>query len=142
MRDKGFLIKTDRVTNADDEGTTLTRQVRGSAFRHTAVRENHMLARLNATLGPRGVVAANEAMGVYVYGPPNQPFGPDVSVPACAVTHTKGDRRLGTHILAGESGCLVPVQSSSYPSCFLFAHVVANIARSFLVVAVVSVDRK
>lgn len=35
------------------------------------------------------------------YGPPNQPFGPEWSVPCCIVESTLGDRRLGTHVLSG-----------------------------------------
>ena len=41
-----------------------------------------------------------QAMGAYEYDAPNQPFGPDLSVPACIVEGTRGDRRLGSHVLA------------------------------------------
>ena len=41
-----------------------------------------------------------QAMGAYEYDAPNQPFGSDLSVPACIVEGTRGDRRLGSHVLA------------------------------------------
>ena len=78
-----------------------TRQTRGAAWMHTAVRENFMAAQLDASMGPAGILGANGAMGIYRYDAPNQPFGPAVSVPACIVETTRGDRRLGSHVLAG-----------------------------------------
>lgn len=78
-----------------------TRQMRGSAWLHTAIRENYVLAQLSRVLEPRGILGGNSAYGMYLYGAPNQPFGPDVSVPACVVCTTRGERRLGSHVLAG-----------------------------------------
>jgi len=100
--DEGFIVKETKLggaANAEAEDTT--RQIRGCAWLHTAIRENHIAATLAAALEVEGVTGANGAQGAFVYGPPNQPFGPDVSVPACVVTSTVGDRRLGTHVLAG-----------------------------------------
>lgn len=94
--DEGFVIKSE-VNPAGD----FTRQIRGSAWLHTAIRENYMTAELAKTMEPKGMLGANVAMGAYVYDAPNQPFGPDVSVPACIVQQTHGDRRLGTHVMAG-----------------------------------------
>lgn len=99
----GFIVRevADPLVTADSEVKAVTRQVRGSAWLHTALRENYVLAQLAKALEPQGIIGANAAHGVYLYGPPNQPFGPAVSVPACVVCKTLGDRRLGTHVLAG-----------------------------------------
>mmetsp|Transcript_21614 Transcript_21614/g.40034 ORF Transcript_21614/g.40034 Transcript_21614/m.40034 type:complete len:702 (+) Transcript_21614:50-2155(+) len=94
--DEGFTVKSE-VNPAGD----FTRQIRGSAWLHTAIRENYMAAHLANSMEPKGILGANVAMGAYVYDAPNQPFGPDVSVPACIVQQTHGDRRLGTHVMAG-----------------------------------------
>lgn len=97
--DEGFIVKQETYNRDGQEQFTLT--IRGSAWMHTAIRENAMTARLAAAMEPHGVMGANIAMGAYEYGAPNQPFGPDVSVPACIVEGTLGDRRLGTHVIAG-----------------------------------------
>ena len=94
--DEGFVVKSE----VNPQGQ-FTRQIRGAAWLHTAVRENYMAAHLSRSMHPQGILGANGAMGVYVYDAPNQPFGPDVSVPACIIERTYGDRRLGTHVLAG-----------------------------------------
>eukprot|EP00930_Biecheleria_cincta_P047396 TRINITY_DN32849_c0_g1_i1.p1 TRINITY_DN32849_c0_g1~~TRINITY_DN32849_c0_g1_i1.p1 ORF type:complete len:627 (+),score=110.64 TRINITY_DN32849_c0_g1_i1:53-1933(+) len=94
--DEGFTVQSDL-----NSGKELTRQIRGSAWLHTAVRENFMAAQLASSMQPRGMLGANEAMGIYMYDAPNQPFGPSVSVPACIIEKTLGDRRLGTHVMAG-----------------------------------------
>jgi len=97
--DEGFVVKTEI-----DAGTgKLTRQIRGCAWKHTAVRENFMTAHLAKTLEKKGIFGANESFGMYRYGPPNQPFGSAISVPACIVERTRGDRRMGTHVMAGLS---------------------------------------
>ena len=92
----------------DDEGFVVRRNaggwrdIRGSAFLHTAVRENFMTATTAQALGPRGIPGANISCGIYTYGEPNRPLGdgPDFE-PACIVERTLGDRRFGTHVLAG-----------------------------------------
>eukprot|EP00658_Telonema_sp_P-2_P021113 TRINITY_DN1838_c0_g2_i1.p1 TRINITY_DN1838_c0_g2~~TRINITY_DN1838_c0_g2_i1.p1 ORF type:complete len:574 (-),score=138.39 TRINITY_DN1838_c0_g2_i1:231-1952(-) len=97
--DEGFIIKEE--TFKRDGGDQYTRTIRGSAWMHTAIRENAMTARLAAAMEPLGILGGNISMGAYEYGPPNQPFGPEDSVPACIVEGTRGDRRLGTHVFAG-----------------------------------------
>jgi len=67
---------------------------------HTSIRENYMTAMLAQSLEPQNILGANWAMGAYEYDAPNQPFGSDLSVPACIVEGTRGDRRLGSHVLA------------------------------------------
>jgi hypothetical protein len=73
-----------------------------------------MSAQLDASMGPAGIPGANGAMGIYHYDTPNQPFGPAVSVPACIVETTRGDRRLGSHVLAGIE-LLLPLLGLSPP---------------------------
>ena len=100
--DQGFLLKEDRALDIV--------QIRGSAFSHTAARENYMTSKLGAELSGEAV-AANGALGCFVYGPPNQPLGDEPAaggagvsvVPTCIVQRTLGDRRLGSHLLAGLS---------------------------------------
>lgn len=93
--DEKFIIK--EATMGDG---SITRTIRGCAWMHTSIRENHMVARLAASMEPQGILGANWAMGAYQYTEPNMPFGPELSVPACIVEGTRGDRRLGSHVLA------------------------------------------
>ena len=72
----------------------------GCAFYHTAIRENYMTSQIASELEPQGIIGANGAMGIYVYGAPNLPFGSEFP-PACIVETTLGDRRLGTHVMSG-----------------------------------------
>ena len=71
------------------------RDIRGSAFWHTAVRENYMVADISAVLDPLGIPCANSALGMYTYAEPNMPLG-DEFAPVCIVQRTLGDRRLAT----------------------------------------------
>lgn len=93
----GFVIKFE----VSRKTKNMTKQIRGSAWMHTAMRENFMTSHLGNSLQEKGVLGANAAMGVYRYGPSNQPFGSKVSVPCCIVQETYGDRRLGTHVMSG-----------------------------------------
>ena len=95
--DEGFVIKYE----ISRKTKKMTKQIRGSAWIHTAMRENYMTSHLANTLEKKGVLGANAAMGAYLYGPSNQPFGSEVSVPCCIVQETYGDRRLGTHVMSG-----------------------------------------
>jgi len=95
--DEGFVIRQNAASVSTGDAW---RDIRGCAFWSTALRENYMSAHLAAVLDPQGIVGCNTAKGVYVYGPPNEPLGPRFA-PACIVEETKGDRRLGSHILAG-----------------------------------------
>ena len=96
--DEGFIVRTSGGgAGAEHERF---RDIRGSAFLHTALRENYMTALLSSSPGTDAVTSANQAMGVYVYGAPRQPLGEDVPL-CCIVERTLGDRRLGTHALAG-----------------------------------------
>lgn len=114
--DKGFPVRLTRA------GETYWQDVRGSAFPHTTVsplliyslhdifynmmyviyqiRELAITTLLSQALDTSGIVSANEAVAYYIYD--EQPF-PTVSDarPTCIIERTIGDRRLGTHVLAG-----------------------------------------
>ena len=81
-------------------------EIRGCAFEHTAVRELALTSKVASALERvergdrcRGT-SCNRAMGLYRYGDLHQPLGP-AAAPCCIVEETLGDRRLGTHVLAG-----------------------------------------
>ena len=90
-----------------DEGVVVRKNaggwcdLRGVAFMHTAARELYWTTRLAAAI--ECTPSANIALGRFLYSAPNAPFGeidPNMR-PACVVHRTLGDRRLGTHVLAG-----------------------------------------
>ena len=96
--DEGFTIRQNR---ANAQTGVPWRDVRGAAFPHCALRELAMTERVAVALAPLGVVSANSAVGLMRYSAPAQlVFGPRFP-PACIVERTLGDRRLGTHVLAG-----------------------------------------
>lgn len=77
------------------------RDLRGVAFMHTATRELYWTTKLATAI--ECTPSANVALGRFLYSAPNAPFGekdPNMR-PACVVHQTLGDRRLGTHVLAG-----------------------------------------
>jgi len=96
--DEGFILREDKALGIV--------QIRGCAFNHTAARENFMTTKLSAELAGCAV-AANDALGSFVYDKPHQPLGSEPTadgvsvVPNCIVQRTRGDRRLGSHLLAG-----------------------------------------
>ena len=78
------------------------RDLRGVAFDNTSLQELFWTERLRGRLEPQGLVCANRPLGRYLYDHPNAPFGLTRSLrPVCIVMATEGDRRLGTHVLAG-----------------------------------------
>ena len=94
--DGGFTIRT---TNAR---AGAWRDVRGCAFVHTARRELHVSDELARALAVEGAVVANVPRAIWRYGAGASPFGESELFQAvCAVEETRGDRRLGTHVLSG-----------------------------------------
>ena len=90
--DKGVVVR---------ENAGGWRDLRGVAFVHTAARELYWTTRLATAI--ERTPSANIALGRFLYSAPNAPFGdkePNLR-PACVVHQTLGDRRLGTHVLAG-----------------------------------------
>ena len=74
------------------------REVRGSAFVHSARRELHMAREIAAA----GCASANVPLGVWRYAADASPFGDsELLQAACCIERTFGDRRLGTHVLGG-----------------------------------------
>jgi len=100
--DKGFLVQTHHSGTGTGHKEASWREIRGSAFRHTGLRELAMTARLDQLLSPCGILSCNKSIGLSLYDAPNQPFGNGIDfIPACVVEKTIGDRRFGTHVLAG-----------------------------------------
>uniref|UniRef100_A0A7S1VXK2 Uncharacterized protein n=1 Tax=Ditylum brightwellii TaxID=49249 RepID=A0A7S1VXK2_9STRA len=99
--DDGFIIRhTKEGIDAKGEPVAPYRDIRGSAFEETAIRELYMSSCVDNVLNPQGVSSCNKSMGYYRYDEPNLPLGPHVT-PCCIVEETLGDRRLGTHIMSG-----------------------------------------
>jgi hypothetical protein len=107
--DEGFTVKTERQAQGkpddapDDYKPAFTefRQVRGSAFPHTAARELVVAGRVATALAARNAAGANEPIALMLYSDAaQQPLGPAIPT-ACIVERTIGDRRLGTHVLSG-----------------------------------------
>eukprot|EP00004_Rigifila_ramosa_P008594 TRINITY_DN1984_c0_g2_i2.p1 TRINITY_DN1984_c0_g2~~TRINITY_DN1984_c0_g2_i2.p1 ORF type:complete len:678 (-),score=146.88 TRINITY_DN1984_c0_g2_i2:135-2168(-) len=102
----GFVVRTNAAkpstAHVPEGARAAWRDIRGSAFPHTALRELAMSARVGQVLAAAGVVGCNTApCGMAVYsGPEQQPLGPGWAT-ACVIERTLGDRRLGTHVLAG-----------------------------------------
>ena len=102
--DDGFLVKTSESILRLGGSKVTTRQIRGCAFEHTAICENHYSAILENKLSPSGIIGTNTSMGYYLYdGDSELPLGRDHPSfqTACIVERTRGDRRFGTHVLAG-----------------------------------------
>ena len=87
----GFLMKESRSS------TETWQQMRGSAFPPTAYRELMYTSRLSRVLEPKGILCANSAVGYALY---DHPLAPSLQ-PTCIIAETRGDRRLGSHVLAG-----------------------------------------
>lgn len=87
-RDEGFVVRDNKTW----------RDIRGAAFPHTALRELFMTAHIDSLAKSEGCVACNEPIAVAYYE--EEPLGPEFPI-ACAIERTRGDRRLGSHVLAG-----------------------------------------
>ena len=99
--EQGFPLRHSKQSlNRDGSVKEPWRDIRGCAFWHTAVRENVMTSKVAASLGPLGITACNKPLGIFEYSAPHQPLGAAMP-PCCIVMETRGDRRLGTHVLAG-----------------------------------------
>eukprot|EP00286_Rhodomonas_abbreviata_P029820 CAMPEP_0181292106 /NCGR_PEP_ID=MMETSP1101-20121128/2328_1 /TAXON_ID=46948 /ORGANISM="Rhodomonas abbreviata, Strain Caron Lab Isolate" /LENGTH=565 /DNA_ID=CAMNT_0023396551 /DNA_START=135 /DNA_END=1832 /DNA_ORIENTATION=- len=94
--DEGFIIRT---TQAGTD-TPAWRDIRGSAFKHTALRECFMAQETIDFLEAEGFPCCNAPYAFFEYGEPLDLLGPERPL-ACIVEVTRGDRRLGTHVLAG-----------------------------------------
>ena len=94
--DGPFVIRTTHAK------TGARREVRGSAFVHTGRRELFVAQELTRALSASGCICGNIPVALWRYGAEVSPFGEsELLATACAVERTLGDRRLGTHVLAG-----------------------------------------
>ena len=95
--DQGMVAQTEPAKS----GLPPWRQVRGSAFVKEAQTELAMGARVDAALAAGDSLCANAPLGYALYAAAAQlPFGAAAPT-ACILQRTAGDRRLGTHVLAG-----------------------------------------
>lgn len=96
--EEGFIVRVNE--NAAGDGLS-TREIRGSAFKHTALRELYMAGLLEKRHDIEE--GANSPLGMFFYEHPNAPLGGEGTdfQPVCIVEKTLGDRRLGSHVLAG-----------------------------------------
>ena len=102
--DQGFPIKTSKQVVKAGQPPIETRQIRGAAFIHTAICENYYSTELARNMDQHNVYGTNGSMGYYVYGGSEElPLGLSSKEfqTACIVETTRGDRRFGTHVLAG-----------------------------------------
>jgi hypothetical protein len=60
-----------------------------------------MTAKLNSSLEAHGIVSANSSAAYTLYDPSLGPLSLPDARPTCVIEATLGDRRLGTHVLAG-----------------------------------------
>jgi hypothetical protein len=99
------------IRSAPEQGW---RDLRGVAFQHTALFECYYTERLNFTMQQFGISSANRALGYFQYGKPDNEYlssgasavaaafaNNNAPTPCCVVMKTLGDRRLGSHVLAG-----------------------------------------
>jgi len=95
--EEGFVVREVPAQG----GAPAWRDVRGSAFVKESLTELSMCARVAAALAPADSLCANGAVAFARYqGAAQLPFGERVPT-ACVIETTLGDRRLGTHVLAG-----------------------------------------
>jgi hypothetical protein len=100
--DQGFPLRK-RLHPVSSSGQQIDWcDIRGCAFMNTALRElfyTETLPRLSDPLCP--IISANHSVGLIKYSDPDLlPCGSTVQT-TCIVQQTIGDRRFGTHILAG-----------------------------------------
>eukprot|EP00941_MAST-03F_sp_MAST-3F-sp1_P001716 g1716.t1 len=117
---KGFTIRTQYNSILGQK----CRDIRGSSHEHTTLRELHMTSKINILLQEKGMIGANEPFGWYQYTLSDDEKLP--KIPRCCIVHeTKGNRRLGTHLLAGLELLLPCILSGSTHS------IESNLAEKF-----------
>jgi hypothetical protein len=99
--DQGFLLrKRIHPKSATGYQSADWCDIRGCAFLGTTLRELYYTKTL-AKLLPSSVISANSSLGFMEYSDPEYlPCGPAVQT-TCILERTIGDRRFGTHVLAG-----------------------------------------
>ena len=113
-REEGVVVRHNAPMS---EEAGAWRDLRGVAWGHTARKELFWTRELERRLSPLGIVGANVSVGWYLYSAPNAPFGEgEMHRPACIVEAARGDRRLGTHVLAGLALLLPSLLRPSLPT--------------------------
>lgn len=104
--EEGFIPCVHEIpasSTGDDKDTW--QEIRGCAFYNTSIRELFYTKSLSlcSSLLDRRVVSANESIGLSLYSHPSEAlFGTDSTLrPVCIIETTIGDRRFGSHVLAG-----------------------------------------
>ena len=95
--DEGFVVRVNAPGELRKEQGAW-RDIRGSAFPHTALRELLITSETAAALEKEGIIGCNKALGMAIYK--EIPLGKKFPI-ACIIEQTFGDRRFGTHVLAG-----------------------------------------
>jgi hypothetical protein len=104
--DQGFLLRkrihpqSSTARGAGNNQSADWCDIRGCAFIDTTLRELHYTKVLSKLL-PSFAISANSSLGFMEYSDPEYlPCGPSVQT-TCILETTIGDRRFGTHVLAG-----------------------------------------
>lgn len=93
--DKGFIVRNNQNNN------NTWCDIRGCAFPHTALRELMMQHQLVPYMNSNNLVCCNMPIAMMLYESPEQlPLGCTFPT-ACIVSKTIGDRRFGSHVMAG-----------------------------------------
>jgi len=75
-------------------------EIRGCTFPHTATRELFMFGMINQLLQQHGMPISNVPLGWFEYDlPPGSPY--PLVTRCCALYETKGEKRLGDHVIVG-----------------------------------------
>ena len=91
--DKGFNVE---AMEYPPEG----KEIRGCCFEHTVIREQYMTYLINQALQPHGFYTGNVPLRYWKYQYPDLPLIDKY----CGVFRTLGEKRLGSHIIAGING--------------------------------------
>ena len=93
---EGFVVREVDTAEGREKGLV---NIRGSSFVHTSVRELYMTHRVAQVAEKAGMLSGNVPLAFYEYTLDDDPF--PLVTKACSVFVTRGDRRLGDHILVG-----------------------------------------
>ena len=104
--DEGFIIRLHKTpSSASTSDKETWQEIRGCAFYNTSLRELYYTSYLStcADFQCNNIISANGSIGLCHYMQPSEALlGVEQTVrPVCILERTMGDRRFGTHVLAG-----------------------------------------
>jgi hypothetical protein len=104
--EEGFVLRVHEIpSSASSEDKDAWQEIRGCAFYNTSLRELYYTSALSAcpSLRARDIISANESIGLSHYTHPSQALlgNRPLVRPVCILEATRGDRRLGSHVMAG-----------------------------------------